>query len=301
MFFVKQTATCLWGILFMGLLFSGCGESSNEKAESVANPTIGLSDVPPAEGMCVGWRMSLVMGRHVDDVEHCLRQKALRDRPEAVEEANQMIGWEIKENSFSELMPLIAALSKYPEAGSLKDFLRAQSLLPNEPDEYSQLDKALTASDYLRELGNIYWFDAETGTFPNHHDYLLEQIAALSDLKDIDFAEEPPSDYEAENEPYLLKAEVMGKSYQKEAVNYGDWYDIGAVLMLLNRIAVEQSAESRFVTLPTGDQTAIIWVVENQILTSLLDEGLVRLSPEELSMQTGKAFEVEVKKELEAR
>jgi len=295
---MKQTAGNFWKIVLMGLALSGCDESANEEAEPAAKQKSVVSEAPPAKGMCAGWRNSLEKGRHVGDVESCLRQKALANRPEAVEEAKEMMDWKIKETDFSQLKPLIAALSKYPEAGSLRRYLKTQSLLPNDPDKYSRLDQALTASDYIRELGNIHWFDAETGMFPNHHDYLLKEVAALSDLKNTDFTEVPPSDYGAEDEPYVLKATVNGKAYQKKAGNYGDWYDVGAVLMLLNEIAVDQSRQSRFVTLQTGDQTAIIWVVENNTLNSLLDQGLVRLSPEELSMKTGKAFEAKVKKQL---
>ncbi len=250
-------------------------------------------DTAPREGSCVGWRNSLAKGSRTDDVEYCLREKALRDRPAAVEEAKVLLGWKIKEEvGYSQLKPLLAALTGYPEAGSLKDHLSDLSLLPNPPDsEYSALDEALTAADYLGELGNIYWFDVETGMFPNEHDYLLAAVAALSGLKDARFSEKPPADYEAENEPYLLSAEFQGKSYRQEAKNYGDWYDVHAVLKLLNRIAVDQKIPERFVTLPTGDQTAIIWVVDKEVLAQLLKEGLITLSRAELSMQEGKIFE----------
>ncbi len=60
-------------------------------------------------------------------------------------------------------------------------------------------------------------------------------------------------------------------------------------------ITIEQSVKMRFVTLPTGDQTAIIWAVDNQIFTHLLNQGLIKLSPEEkMAMNTGKAIEEQV-------
>lgn len=281
------------------VLLIGCSEPPEKLAEPVVDPLAHLTDTPPADGMCAGWRKSLAKGARVSDVEQCLREKALRDRPGAVKEAEVMLGWQIKEGHHSQLKVLVATLSSYPEPGSLKRYLAAHALLPNKPGEYSRLDTALTVSDYVTELGNIYWFDAETGTFPNNHDHLLAEVAALSGLKEARFTEKPPTDYDAEDEPYLLNATFKGKSYQQVAKNYGDWYDIGAVLMLLNRIAVDQAINSRFVTLPTGDQTATVWTVDNEKLTQLQAEGLIRLSAAEVSMQTGKAFEEEVRKHLD--
>lgn len=279
------------------VVLTACSDNApgNDSSMNPAASAPTLADIAPVEGMCAGWRRSLAQGRHVNKVEACLRQKALDNRPEAVKEATAMVDWDIDGKGDSELEPLITALSQYPEPGSLERYLASQSLLPNAPGEYHRLDQALTASDYLRDKGNIHWFDVETGMFPNYHDELLAEVARLSDLGEVRFTEKPPSDYDAYEEPYRLKAVVAGKTYRQEAENHGDWYDLHAVLMLLNRIALDQSSQSRFVTLPTGDQTAIIWVVEEQKLARLVGEGLVSLSPAELSMQTGKAFEAEVR------
>lgn len=272
-----------------------CTDALPEKSTSENDPFASLPNSPPAEGRCGGWRRSLAQGRHVSEVEACLREKALADRPRAIEEAKVMADWSVLEKGDSELKALIMALAKYPEPGSLERYLVSRSLLPNEPDQYNRLDRALTAADYLRERGNIHWFDVETGMFPNYHDDLLADIAELSDFGEVAFSEIPPSNFDADEEPYLLKALVAGKAYQQEAENYGDWYDLGAVLKLMNRIALDQDLESRFVTLATGDQTAIVWVVDDRELTLLVDEGLVTLGADELAMQNGKAFEAEVR------
>lgn len=298
---MKQTCCSIAVMLALALLVSGCGGPGHAPAETVADPLVGLPDTAPADGMCAGWQKSLAKGRRLDEVESCLRKKALNDRPGAVEEARELMGWEIREDSYSELKPLIAALAGYPEAGNLEHYLRSLSLLPNESGEYSRFDEALTASDYLRELGNIHWFDVETGMFPNQHDLLLRDLAALGDLGEITFSETPPSGFDSDDQPYVLGAEVNGTLYQRKAENYGDWYDLEAVLLLLNQVAVDQSANSRFVTLATYDQTAIVWAVDDQVLNQLIDKGLVSLSPAERSMQTGKAFEAAVLKELEER
>ncbi len=292
---MKQINKLFSLFMLVALLFTGCSEFSEDAPERLADPLAGLTDNPPAEGMCAGWRKSLAIGRRIHDVEYCLREKALRDRPAAVAEAEVLLGWQITEDDYSMLKPVLMALSNYPQPGSLEQYLTEQSLLPNLPDEYSQLEVALTVSDFVSVLGNIYWLDVETGVFPNNHDYLLAGVAALSELHQAQFTEQPPNDYDAGDEPYLLRAQFRGKSYQQAAENYGDWYDVSAVLRLLNRIAVDQALDDRFMSLPTGDQTAIIWVVGAQKLTQLQTEGLIRLSAAELSMQTGKAFEQEVR------
>lgn len=304
----KQTRNIIAG-LSISLFAVGCGDSGEQESKlvpvsnqtatsqagSVEDQLAKLPNAAPLEGMCAGWRRNLAEGRNQNQVAYCLRTKALKDRIGATQEANEMSAWEIKETNHSDLKQLISSLSKYPEAGSLEKRLRELSLLPNQPNEYNNLDKALTATDYLTELGNIHWFDTETGMFPNNHDFLLQTVSEKSDIPDIIFNEVPPSSYDSDSEPYQLTASINGKSYHRKAQNYGDWYDVDAVLSLLNGIAVDQGRQSRFVSLPTGDQTSIIWVVNEDNLRQLVDEGLVQIGSPELSMQIGKEFEERVK------
>jgi hypothetical protein len=295
---LNWSSLCIVKKISLAFVLSGflvaCGDSDLSQANATDKNTV--PDTPPAEASCVGWQGSLMQGRRTDDIERCLRDKALQDRHAAVADAKQLANWEIKEGDYSALLPLIAVLTQFPTAEGLEAYLRELNLLPNKPGEYSQMDRAVSAADYLQEMGNIYWFDAETGMFPNNHDNLMSEVAALSDLKDAEFFETAPSNYDADDEPYQLRAELDGKSYQRQAENYGDWYDIEAVLALLNRVAVEAKRASRFTLLPTGDQTAIIWVADAATLATLHQRGLVGLSDANLAMVTGKAFEEEVKK-----
>jgi hypothetical protein len=50
------------------------------------------------------------------------------------------------------------------------------------------------------------------------------------------------------------------------------------------------------VSLPTGDQTSIIWIVKENKLKELVKEGLIHIVSPELSMEIGKDFEERVKK-----
>ncbi len=290
----KHAGHLIFSLLIIAALTS-CDSPSEQPAVTTQDAFADLPDTPPKDGICAGWQKSLAKGRRTGEVEYCLREKAIQNRQEAVEEAKLLLTWEIQEDNYSMLKPLLMALSNYPEPDSLRSYLDSLEVLPNPPGEYSRLDYALTAADYISELGNIVWFDVETGMFPNNHDYLLADAAALSELRDAEFTEQAPIDYDADDEPYQLRATFNGQHYTQTAKNFGDWYDLHAVLMLLNRMAVDQSLNSRFVTLPTGDQTAIIWVVNDQLLSQLQNEGLIRLSDVELSMQTGKAFEQEMR------
>ena len=67
----------------------------------------------------------------------------------------------------------------------------------------------------------------------------------------------------------------------------------------MNRVAVAEKFKSRFVVLPTGDQTAIIWSASDNALQTLSQRGLIALGDALLSMVSGKAFEDEVKAALQ--
>ena len=128
----------------------------------------------------------------------------------------------------------------------------------------------------------------------NNHYYLLSNIAVNSDLSDVEFTEVAPG-LDADNSvPYQLVATIAGQTYHRQATNYGDWYDLDAVLALLNHIAWDRNSQQGFVTLPTGDQTAIVWVVDANALELLQGQGLLQVSSAELSLATGKEFEQQV-------
>lgn len=145
----------------------------------------------------------------------------------------------------------------------------------------------LMAADYL------YGFDTETGTFPNGHDSLLRRLARLASpaLGEVVFEERYPPDDEG---PYRLLAYVDGAVYQREAINYGDWYDVDAVLDLLGRLIRDQGLDVSLATLETGDQTALILAGPSPAVQHLIDTQQVTLATPTDAMDSGKAFEAEV-------
>ncbi|MCY0964683.1 hypothetical protein [Parathalassolituus penaei] len=268
---------------------SATGEALVSTSKPLAQQIESLPNTAPVAGQCAGWQRDLATGSHQYEVEACLRQKALNDRAAAVADAMQMSNWIIRNSHTSDLKDVLVALIKYPAEGSLEKHLRDLSLLPNAPDE-EDVSTSITAAEYLMEMGNVYWFDTETGSFPNQHDYLLTEIAALSDLPALRFTEIPPAEGQ-DDQPYRLQAVWEDKSWQRDAENLGDWYDVETVLSLLNQIALDLDASSRFVYLPTGDQTAAVWVVDQEKLAQLLTEGLLTDSGAMRSTLAGKNFE----------
>jgi hypothetical protein len=116
-----------------------------------------------------------------------------------------------------------------------------------------------SSADLLLTAGRAYGFDTETGQFPNEHDSLLRSLAALAGgaLKDALFEEVPPAEDDEEG-VYVLRAYLDRERYETRARNLGDWYDVEAVIGLLNSVARARQLEVRWLALSTGDQTATV-------------------------------------------
>lgn len=147
------------------------------------------------------------------------------------------------------------------------------------------------AAALLQAAGLCVWFDVETGMFPNEHDGLLRQLAAAADgdLAGVLFQEIPPGD-EADA-PYQLHAYADGKRWSVIARNYGDWYDVDAVLRLGNALLRDRGSSRRMLLLSSEDQTAQIVVAPQAVLGAALKQGLLKAGDEDAAREAGKAFE----------
>ena len=89
----------------------------------------------------------------------------------------------------------------------------------------------------LRAAGLLVWFDVETGSFPNEHDALLRELgaAAAGDLAGVVFEEIAPKEGASDGR-YRLQAYADGRRWSVDAQDYGDWYDVDAVLRLANAL-----------------------------------------------------------------
>lgn len=166
----------------------------------------------------------------------------------------------------------------------------------------------------LDEAGVAVSFDTETGMFPNAHDGLLAELAAAAGgpLSEAVFAERPPSDpgdmkaatdvngseflYDGGGGPgvYVLSGWARGERWDVVARDLGDWYDVPAVLGMLNTMSRDLGAPTRFVALPTGDQMSVVLPGDEAALTVAIDEGLLGVGSAAAAAEAGKASEAAV-------
>jgi len=153
------------------------------------------------------------------------------------------------------------------------------------------------AAAILEAAGHAYWFDVETGMFPNEHDGLLRALAGLVSpaLDGARFEEVAPPDDEG---PYELIARMDGRTYRVPAENLGDWYDVDAVLRLLDTLIAARHADARLVMLDSEDQTAVVVGGSKKAVGDALRLGLIRSGNAGEPAQAGKSFERDVLESL---
>lgn len=149
----------------------------------------------------------------------------------------------------------------------------------------------------LQAAGYAHWFDVETGEFPNQHDGLLRELAELvrPTLDGVVFEEVAPSDDEG---PYQLFAYADGMRYRTRAENHGDWYDVDAVLRLLDALLQARKSSDRYLALDTGDQTLVVVGGPRRAIDAALAQKLLIPGDPAEAERAGKAFETQVLDQL---
>jgi hypothetical protein len=152
----------------------------------------------------------------------------------------------------------------------------------------------------LGAAGCVYGFVVETGMFPNAHDSLMRELAALAGdaLAGALFDEIPPVyDENAADEaseevgPYRLSVYLDGKRYRIDAENHGDWYDLEAVLKLMNAVLADRRSSSRLFTLDTGGQESIVIAATPDAFRKAVAAGLIEAGDAGAAEDAGKAYE----------
>ena len=241
------------------------------------------------------------LGRNKNDsdivVARCLTRLARIDRARAVQAAQSMPK---KRRAHPALSELTHALERFSAPDALRahlvelDLIDAQWTAP--PPE------PLTASELLIAAGRSINFDTETGTFPNGHDALLADLARLARpaLDDVVFEEIPPPDPD-DTSAYEIRAYAGGQRWSLSAKNLGDWFDLEAVIGLLNQLLVQKNSDVRFAVLPTGDQTATVIAASDDALTQAGEAGLIQFGTPTEAAEAGKDFERKVFDALQRR
>lgn len=246
--------------------------------------------------------------QHGSKVGRCLESLAGLDRAKAVEVARAIDT--VPEHGAVYLLEIAVTLDHYPEQGSLEaklDELGFPDRGRGPTEESGDKNPAITAKDVLVERGYVHWFDTETGMFPNEHHLLMDTLAAMvsPDLDRVIFEEKPPEmteDFDKVNdgEGYTLIAYMDGKRYTLPAQDLGAWYDLDAVLGMLNSLARERGVGARFVTLPTGDQTASVVAANQSAIAAALEAELIRIEGALAAVEAGKGFEDEVLRQIQS-
>jgi hypothetical protein len=226
----------------------------------------------------------------------CLRNVAMLDRAAAANLAPTFMA--VDDN---DLRHLAAEIAAYPDVAAIDKRLDALGITRIAPPDPADARPVVEVTDVLERRGRISSFDVETGQWPNEHDELLGDLAQLvaPALDGAIFEEVAQRSYEDAG-PYSLRAYIGGKRYVVPAENNGDWYDVGAVLGLLNAVLADRGSDQRYMVLETGDQTAIVLAGPAAGLRALVDEGLVQPANADAGMSAGKAFEDKVFNSLQA-
>ena len=152
----------------------------------------------------------------------------------------------------------------------------------------------------LRELGlslegRTVTFDAAAGV-PSRHDELLRALAALAgpELAGVEFEERSPGGAAGDYElwAYPPAATDAGDAVlSATALNFGPWYDLDAVLGLLNVLLKDQGSELRFVCLVTTDRFATVLLGPATAIQSAAAEGLIEVGEASYAMNAGRIGE----------
>lgn len=200
----------------------------------------------------------------------CLKNLALLHRPAARELARSFGPAELAE--MRALLRVLHGEAEGDEAVGAR--LAALDLIPSlEAEAASIFAQAVTPLDYLQAARRALQFDAETGMFPNEHDSLLRRLGALAPeaFEGMVFGEEV-SDMDG---PYVLHAWRDGQKWSTTAQNLGDWYDVDAVIGMLNALARSAGSDQRWIAVATDDQTETVVAGPQQGLQTAVDEGLL--------------------------
>lgn len=142
-------------------------------------------------------------------------------------------------------------------------------------------------------------FDAESGQIPCDHAQLLFDFARASNGK---FAPEAPvqfwlrqgeDDYDG---PYIVQFVSDGRLFRCGAENYGDWYDVQAVMNLANFTLTETGHPERFISLESSGQFVSLVFADPAKFLPLAEKYRIPLAEDAAqAMQKGIEFEQRVR------
>lgn len=209
----------------------------------------------------------------------------------------------------SELRVLKATLAQFPTNAALDASLVEWGLVDDELSIQATHDGAaepITACDRLVAAGRVHVFDVETGVFPNEHDVVMTELAGYAGalMTGVVFEEVPPRIVQTKETwetvgPYLLRAYARGQIIETEAADHGDWYDLDAVLGLLNVTLRELGSDFRYIVTDTDGQLATVLGAPKSGIGRAHQRGVLNIEDASEAMQLGKDFERQVFERLD--
>ena len=132
-------------------------------------------------------------------------------------------------------------------------------------------------------------FEPRAPGAPGGHDGLLRALAGLAgaDLAGVEFIERAPAGPAGDYELTAVSGESRGL-VRTAALNFGQWYDLDAVLGLLNTLLEDRGSESRFVVLATNDRLATVLVGPAAGIQAAAAEGLIEVGEASFPMNAGR-------------
>lgn len=214
--------------------------------------------------------------------QDCLANLAQLDRSQSVALARQLLAERSLQRLGDTPGVLARTLARFPKPAEFEESLRTLGLIdtghaPKHPD---LARRALMARDYLRAWGRMTMFELETGTFPNHHDLLLDELAGLTggELDDVFFEEIPPRlDMQTGKSrgEYVLHAYMDEKRYTVEVENHGDWLDFDKSLAFINTLLHQKQSDVRCVVLGVAWDRPHVACATAEALLEARDAGLL--------------------------
>jgi hypothetical protein len=136
-------------------------------------------------------------------------------------------------------------LRLFPSEAAVRTALASAGIL-REPDA-AWMPHPVTMIDALSARGHAFAIDPESGTFPTPHDVLLRRLARLVSpaLDEVVFEQVPPDETQMAVGRYTLRAHVDGRIVETYARNYGDFYDLEAVVGFVNALLLRRGALDR--------------------------------------------------------
>lgn len=136
----------------------------------------------------------------------------------------------------------------------------------------------------LREHAATVRFDPETDMYPNRYDALMARLAARAPGLDRLVFEEvpPPCDDDEPTSPdqlpdaYRLRVWDGDRCWELAAGDPSDWYDVDAVVGLLDTVARDLGSPYRFFPLPEENGYAEVLIAPADALDRAVAEGLLR-------------------------